>query len=166
MNEVNDVRFEGDDNLSSPSAHEVVQNLDNFAPTLVQPPVSIILGINKTRLPQPPVAAMTSEPPSPKRMRSGTNGDAVTDAATEEPPAPPTEAPADAAKPRAKAATLLRTSALRARAKAFSESRGCSHFRFQPAFVEAFAAQMEASLEQCLSRALANRRRTLMASDV
>ena len=38
--------------------------------------------------------------------------------------------------------------------------------RFKRSFAEAFSSHMEAVLEQCFARAMSNRRRTLMASDV
>ena len=125
---------------------------------------------------------MAAELPSPKRRRGFDFGVVRDDsaAAPAEAAAAPT-APADAAAdpsvpadteaPPAPAAErpkpgLIRSSVIRERANAFTESRGGPRMRLKRSFVEAFSAHVDSLLEQCLSRAVSNRRRTLMASDV
>ena len=80
--------------------------------------------------------------------------------------APDVAAPADTAPPQRHRPGLIRASVLRDRATAFAESRGCQRMRFKRSFAEAFSNHMEAVLEQCFARAMSNRRRTLMASDI
>ena len=90
----------------------------------------------------------------------------ATDVAAPNDAAPDVAAPTGPAPPQRHRPGLIRTSALRDRATAFAESRGCQRMRFKRSFAEAFSSHMEAVLEQCFARAMSNRRRTLMASDI
>ena len=90
----------------------------------------------------------------------------ATDVAAPNDAAPDVAAPAGPAPPQRHRPGLIRASVLRDRATAFAESRGCQRMRFKRSFAEAFSSHMEAVLEQCFARAMSNRRRTLMASDV
>ena len=107
---------------------------------------------------------------SPKRQRTAEPEADPADAAPDTPADAAPDVPVDTAATPAEATrsrpALLRSTALRDRAKAFAESRGVASMRFNRAFVDAFAAHVDTLFELCLARALSNRRRTLMAGDV